>query len=74
MESCGMPRILKVIVEGSYFAVSPTVKLDTTSPYNSQPYITRTATLALVFIDADNDTGVVFFVAVGMSEVAAKSQ
>ena len=64
-------RILKVVlVAGTYFAVSPSAKLDTAAPDQSQPYITQTATRALIFIDADNDIGLMCFVAVGMSEVS----
>ncbi|WP_321404706.1 phosphatidylserine decarboxylase family protein [Maridesulfovibrio sp.] len=66
-------RIVKTkLIDGSYYAQSPTVGFDPASPNNSQGYITQVAARALVFIEADNpDIGLMAVMFVGMAEVSS---
>lgn len=66
-------RIVKTkLIDGSYYAQSPTVGFDPASPNGSQGYITQTAARGLIFIEADNpDIGLMAIMFVGMAEVSS---
>jgi phosphatidylserine decarboxylase len=59
------------VVDGSYYAQSPAVRLDPYSPNESQSYITETAARGVILIEADDPRiGLMAFVSVGMAEVS----
>jgi phosphatidylserine decarboxylase len=66
-------RIVKTkLIDGSYYAQSPTAGFDPASPNRSQGYITQVAARALIFIEADNpDIGLMAVMFVGMAEVSS---
>ncbi|WP_421901075.1 phosphatidylserine decarboxylase family protein [Maridesulfovibrio sp.] len=66
-------KILKTkLIDGSYYAQSPTAGFDPASPNKSQGYITQVAARALIFIEADNpDIGLMAVMFVGMAEVSS---
>ncbi|TIH15296.1 phosphatidylserine decarboxylase family protein [Marinifilum sp. JC120] len=66
-------RIVKTkVIDGSYYAQSPTVGFDPASPNRSQGYITQAAARGLIFIKADNpDIGLMAIMFVGMAEVSS---
>ena len=66
-------RIVKTrIIDGSYYAQSPSDGFDPASPNESQGYITQVASRALVFIQADNSKiGQMAVMFVGMAEVSS---
>jgi phosphatidylserine decarboxylase len=60
------------IIDGSYYAQSPSAGFDPASPNESQGYITQVASRALVFIQADNPKiGLMAGMFVGMAEVSS---
>ncbi|MFW5497865.1 MULTISPECIES: phosphatidylserine decarboxylase family protein [unclassified Maridesulfovibrio] len=66
-------KIVKTkLIDGSYYAQSPTAGFDPASPNKSQGYITQVAARALIFIEADNpDIGLMAVMFVGMAEVSS---
>ncbi|NDV25056.1 phosphatidylserine decarboxylase family protein [Desulfovibrio sp. JC010] len=66
-------KIIKTkLIDGSYYAQSPTVGFDPASPNESQGYLTQVAARALIFIEADNpDIGLMAIIFVGMAEVSS---
>lgn len=66
-------RIVKTrVIDGSYYAQSPTAGFDPASPNQSQGYITQVASRGLVFIQADNPKiGLMAVMFVGMAEVSS---
>ncbi|WP_320172682.1 phosphatidylserine decarboxylase family protein [Maridesulfovibrio sp.] len=66
-------KIVKTkLIDGSYYAQSPTAGFDPASPNKSQGYITQVAARGLIFIEADNpDIGLMAIMFVGMAEVSS---
>ena len=66
-------RIVKTrVIDGSYYAQTPSEGFDPAGPNESQGYITQVASRGLVFIEADNPRiGLMAVLFVGMAEVSS---
>jgi phosphatidylserine decarboxylase len=66
-------KIVKTrLIDGTYYAESPSEGFDPAGPNNSQGYITQVASRALIFIEADNpNIGLMGLLFVGMAEVSS---
>ena len=57
---------------GAYYAQSPSVGFDRSTPNGSQAYLTHVATRAMIFIDAeDSNIGLLCFMPVGITECSS---